>query len=83
MRLVQRYWGMKHEPVTTATAMLPSSGYNFKKATYHVYSHSELVTVKVDGASVVGLGHFFRCSETKELRRWGFDRTFAKDNGGN
>lgn len=74
---------MKHEPVTTTTAVLPSAGYNFRKATRHTYSHSELVTVTIDRQQVVGLGHFFRCSETKELRRWGFDRTFARDNGGN
>lgn len=74
---------MRHEPVQTTTATLPSAGYNYRKATYHTYSHSELVMVKIDGQPVVGLGHFFRCSETKELRRWGFDRTLTWDNGGN
>lgn len=74
---------MKHEAVTTKTALLPSAGYNYRKITRHTYVHSELVTVMSDGAPSVGLGHYFRCAETGELRRWGFDRTFAKDNGGN
>lgn len=74
---------MKHEPVQTKTALLPSAGYNGRKATLHTYAHSELVTVTIDRKPVVGLGHYYRCSETNELRRWGFDRTFAKDDGGN
>lgn len=74
---------MKNEPVETTIAYLPSSGYNYRKWTWHSYVHSELVTVTVDGSPSVGLGHYFRCKETGELRRWGLDRTFAKDNGGN
>lgn len=70
-------------PVETHTAFLPSAGLNEREATLHTYSHSELVTVKVDGKPTVGLGHFYRCSVTNELRRWGFDVTYAKDNGGN
>lgn len=74
---------MKIEHVITKRAVLTSAGYNYRKWTKHVYSHSELVTLAVNGTPVTGLGHFFRCEETKELRRWGFDATYAKDNGGN
>jgi hypothetical protein len=70
-------------PTQTTFAFLPSAGYNFRKATKHLYNHSELVTLQVDGSPITGLGHFFRCVETNELRRWGFDVTFAKDTGAN
>ena len=74
---------MKHEPVRTKTALLPSAGYNYQKPTWHMYSHSELVTIGTGATATTGLGHYFRCAETGEMRRWGFDVTFAKDNGGN
>jgi hypothetical protein len=64
-------------------AYLPSAGLKERRATLHTFSHSDLVTVKVDGRSVTGLGHFYRCTETDEVRQWGFDVTYAKDNGGN
>jgi hypothetical protein len=75
---------MKH-PIQTTSAILPSAGYNYRKATRHFYTHSELVTLPTvrAGETVTGLGHFFRCEETKEIRRWGFDVTFAKDTGTN
>lgn len=75
---------MRHN-IETKKALLASAGYNYQKWTKHEYSHSELVTLAghSEGESVTGLGHFFRCTETAELRRWGFDATFAKDNGGN
>ena len=73
---------MKH-PVQTITAVIPSAGFNMRKATRHRYSHSELVTLQSDGRPTTGLGHFYRCEETNELRRWGFDATFAKDTGAN
>lgn len=75
----------KHKPVETLNAVLPSAGYNYNKATRHVYSHSELVTLPAVtvGILTTGLGHMYKCSETGELRRWGFDVTYAKDNGGN
>ena len=75
---------MRHN-VQTTRAVLASAGYNYQKATRHKYSHSELVTLQghSKGETVTGMGHFFRCEETGELRRWGFDVTFAKDNGGN
>ena len=60
--------------VQTLEAFLPSHGLNNRKATLHVYSHSEAVTKKFcDGAPATGIGHFFRCTETGELRQWGFD----------
>jgi hypothetical protein len=74
---------VKTEHVQTKVALLSSAGYNHKKWTWHTYSHSEVVNVVTDGKPIIGLGHFFRCSETNEPRRWGLDRTFAKDNGGN
>lgn len=72
-------------PVETLEAYLPSAGYNYNKATKHTYSHSELVTLPAATAGIVvtGLGHMYRCAETGELRRWGFDVTFPKDNGAN
>ncbi len=70
-------------PVQTKRALLASAGYNFRKWTRHVYSYSELVTLQCDGIPTTGLGHFFRCEETGEVRRWGFDSTFAKDDGTN
>jgi hypothetical protein len=70
-------------PVENTIVYLPSPGVNERYSTLHEYSHSELVTIKRDGASVTGLGHFYRCTETKELRRWGFDVTYAKDDGAN
>lgn len=72
-------------PVETTVAFLPSAGYNYRKCTSHVYAHSELVTLPgaTKGAKITGLGHMFKCQETGELRRWGFDVTFAKDTGAN
>lgn len=67
---------MKHEPATK-TAFLPLKG--TRRATKHVYSHSELVQTDAG----VALGHFFRCTETGEMRLWGAEATFAQDNGGN
>ena len=58
---------------------LPSAGLNERRATVHTYSHSELVTLQNNGAKTTGLGHMYRCSETGELRRYGFDVTFAKE----
>ncbi len=71
--------------VTTGEAFLPCPGLNNRRATRHVYSHSELVTLpaRVGAAAVTGLGHFYRCTETNELRRWGFDATYGKDDGSN
>jgi hypothetical protein len=75
----------KVDPVETKTATLASAGYNYKKITRHVYAHSEVITIPgpKKGETLTGLGHYYRCEETKELRRWGFDVTFAKDNGAN
>lgn len=65
---------MKQQPITTLEAFLPSVGLNNRKATKHKYAYSEQVTKTVDGKAVVGVGHFFRCTETGELRQWGFDQ---------
>lgn len=76
----------KSIPVTTTTVFLPSKGLNERRATKHVYSHSEVITLPArskESEASTGMGHFYRCTETGELRRWGFDVTFAKDNGGN
>lgn len=76
---------MKHAVLTTE-ALLASAGYNYRKWTKHKYSHSELVTLpgSAKGETTTGLGHFFRCAETGELRRWGFEASFrCNDNGGN
>ncbi len=63
---------------------LPSIGLNERRATLHTYSHSELVTLKnVGGTKTTGMGHMYKCSETGELRRFGFDCTFPKDDGAN
>lgn len=65
---------MKQQPVSTLEAFLPSTGYNNRKATKHRYSHSEPVTKQIDGKAVTGVGHFYRCVETGEIRQWGFDQ---------
>lgn len=70
-------------PIVTPQALLPSLGLNERRATLHKYSHSEMVTLpsRAKGEPpVTGLGHFYRCEETGELRRWGFDAAFPKDN---
>lgn len=69
---------MTQIPVATTTAILPSRGLNERRATLHVYSHSEVVTLpaRVGVAPITGLVHYFKCSETGELRRWGFDAAF-------
>ena len=61
-------------PVHTVEAFLPSHGLGNRKATLHKYSHSESVPKRLDGKPVVGIGHFYRCTETGELRQWGFDQ---------
>ncbi len=62
------------------TVFLPSAGLNERRATLHTYSHSELVTLKNPGAvKTTGLGHMYRCSETGELRRFGFEVQFGKE----
>jgi hypothetical protein len=72
-------------PVQSLVVYLPSKGLNERRSTVHTYSHSELVTLPGEkkGTTVTGLGHFYRCGETNELKRWGFDATYAKDTGGN
>lgn len=66
-------------------ALLPSNGLNERRATLHIFDHSELVTLPgaKKGETVTGLAHFYRCTETGERRRWGFDATYSKDNGAN
>lgn len=67
-------------------ALLPSETLNKRRATIHTYSHSQIMTVASSyksGAPITGIAHFYRCTETLELRVWGFDRTYGKDNGGN
>lgn len=63
--------------VEPLSAFLPSTGLNYRKATKHIYSHSEPKTVRCGGKMITGLAHFFKCTETGELRQWGFDTTFA------
>lgn len=60
--------------VQTLEAFLPSHGLNCRTATRHRYTHSERVTKIIDGRPQTGIGHFYRCSETGELRQWGFDQ---------
>lgn len=59
--------------VETLEAFLPCHGLNNRKATLHRYDHSEPVTKRVGDTTVAGIGHFYRCSETGEVRQWGFD----------
>lgn len=68
--------------VETLTAILPSAGYNYNKATRHTYSHSEVATLPAAtaGLMLTGVAHMFKCEETGELRRWGFDVSIPKDN---
>lgn len=73
---------MMQIPVSTTSAYLPSRGLNERRCTKHVYSHSEIVTLpaRVGAAPITGLAHLFRCSETGELRRWGFDASYRAAN---
>ena len=58
----------------TLEAFLPSAGLNERSATLHKYSHSEPIVIPDGhGGRVRGVGHFYRCTETGETRRWGFD----------
>ena len=62
--------------VETTEAILPSKGYNYNKCTKHKYSHSEVMTLPAAtaGYTLTGVAHVFKCQETGELRRWGFER---------
>ena len=60
-------------PVESVEVWLPSPGLGNRRATKHKYSHSEMVAVRCGDKMITGLGHFYRCSETSVLRRWGFD----------
>jgi hypothetical protein len=64
-------------------AFLPSEGLNERRATLHVFDHSKVITLMTSSGPSTGLAHFYRCTETDHVRRWGFDQTFGKDNGGN
>lgn len=66
--------------IETKFAFLPSAGLNERRATRHVYVGSEIVHIPVrSGApSVTGIAHNYRCEETGEIRRWGFDRDTTK-----
>lgn len=65
-------------------ALLPSEGLNERRATLHVFDRSEVITIMTASGKVTGLAHFYRCTETDHVRRWGFDSTLgAKDDGGN
>lgn len=62
-------------------AYLPSEGLNERRATLHVFDHSKVITLPAPGATkdetVTGLAHYYRCTETDAVRRWGFDVTFG------
>lgn len=63
-------------------AYLPSAGLNERRATLHVFDHSAPLTIpsKAKGEPAQhGMAHYYRCTETGETRRWGFDLTFAKN----
>lgn len=67
---------MQRKPFTSV--FLPSRGLGERRATLHVFSHSEVITLRPVGGPITGLAHFYRCTETDELRRWGFDCTLGK-----
>lgn len=60
-------------PVETTEVFLPSTGLNYRMTTKHVYAYSDVVTVRCGSTMVTGIGHFYRCSVTGELRQYGFD----------
>lgn len=62
--------------VVNTTPFLPSTGLAYRRATKHTYSHSEPKTVRNGSKMITGLAHYFKCSETGEIRQWGFDTTF-------
>lgn len=67
-------------PIRTTSAFLVSAGLGprNRRATLHTYSHSEIITLpgETRNTTVTGLGHFFKCTETGEVRQWGFDAAF-------
>lgn len=59
-------------------AFLPSAGLNERRATLHVFDHSEGITLKnEEGNPTCGVAHYYRCTETGAVRRWGFDAISA------
>lgn len=75
---------MTRSSTTTPCPILISAGLGKPEPTKHVYSHSEVQTLRnSDGAKVTGLAHMFRCTVTGAVRRYGFERTFASDDGSN
>jgi hypothetical protein len=76
---------MREQRRSFGPTILPSEGLNERRATLHVFDHSKVITLPgaKKGETTTGLAHFYRCTETDTLKRWGFDATFAKDNGGN
>jgi hypothetical protein len=57
-------------------AFLPSHGLNDRRATLHTFVRSEVITLHNETGPITGVAHFFRCSETGEERRWGFDAVY-------
>lgn len=62
--------------VVNVTPFLPSTGLGYRRATLHHYSHSAPLTLRNGSKTITGLAHYFKCSETGEVRQWGFDTTF-------
>lgn len=56
-------------------AILPSKGLNERRATLHVFDHSEIIELPAyKGGKEHVLGHFYRCTETESIRLWGYER---------
>lgn len=54
-------------------AILPSKGLNERRATLHVFDHSEPTVVNTNGKPVTVLGHYYKCTETESIRLWGYE----------
>lgn len=71
-------------PVRTTEAILTCHG--TRMWTLHRYAHSELISLpglRKNDPPLMGWAHYFRCTETGQIRRWGFDATSRKDDGAN
>lgn len=57
---------------------LPGSHEQAGWFTKHQYDHSELITLgDITEQQTTGIGHFFRCTVTGAIRRYGFDSPYV------
>lgn len=60
-----------HDP-ETKHPMLPSAGFNMRKATRHKFVGFEPFVIKFPTGPKTVQGLIYECTETNERRRWGY-----------